>query len=695
MDGSQHPRSWAIAEWILLMALLAVFVKSGFLPGWHSLDTDFPNYYLAASLYRQGTSLDRVYEVIWFQRQKDHLGIQQPFVGFAPYPPISMVPVLPLVGLRPLTAKRAWLILNLGFLCFTLWILRRVTRLSWRRVFLISFLCIFPLRINFLLGQYYILILLLISSAYYASWLNHRFISGLLLAAAASLKVFPALFLLLFLSRRDWRSAGGLAVGLTGLSALSVVIFGSAIHRVYLVEVLPRALRGDLFGSYYLEWNSFTALWHRLFLFEPDLNPSSLVDSATLYIVAQAITGTALLFGLLWSRGNHVKSTTASDWAAFVLLLLLLSSIPAPYHYCVLIFTGVVGVDALLTTTNKRHALAFLLLFAISCAPVPGRFGRAFVLTRLVTAFALYIFLLSKLWAGKWSRFGKAGLAAAVLVFACLILFHSFSVRGRSDDFSHRIWSLPIEYRGTNPVEVAGQVGFVFSEMHPPQFQAMILDGGSVRTIPLAGDVLSIASVRASSMIFAELATQRSSIMRIPNSPSLTASELVTEGEQPAVSPDGKWLAFIREEHGKGAVWLCQTNSRDAPQLILQSGYSALDISLTPEGDLIAAIGDINEPHLVFVRKSTRTVEPMGAIAGPTRYPSISADGKRLAFSRREFGSWHLVVRDISTGSEQQLTHGACNAVSPSWEDNQTLLYATDCARGLGRSALARITLRN
>ncbi|MGA8273583.1 MAG: glycosyltransferase family 87 protein, partial [Candidatus Sulfotelmatobacter sp.] len=201
--GPDRLRSWSryrqsadIAEWILVAVLLAIFAGSGFRPAWRTLNTDFPNYYLAASLYHRGIPLDRVYEWIWFQRQKDYASIQQPLVGFVPNPPICVLPVLPLSRLSPLAAKRVWLILNLGFLLLALGLLHRVTKLAWRRAALITLLCITPLRANFLFGQYYVLLLLLICAAYYCSRLGHRFTSGLLLSAAASLKFFPALFLI-------------------------------------------------------------------------------------------------------------------------------------------------------------------------------------------------------------------------------------------------------------------------------------------------------------------------------------------------------------------------------------------------------------------------------------------------------------------------------------------------------------------
>jgi hypothetical protein len=78
------PRLLFLAEWTLIVLLLALFMKASFLRGWSSLRSEFPNYYLAAALRRHGIPLDRVYEWTWFQRQNDRLGIGAGLVSFAP-----------------------------------------------------------------------------------------------------------------------------------------------------------------------------------------------------------------------------------------------------------------------------------------------------------------------------------------------------------------------------------------------------------------------------------------------------------------------------------------------------------------------------------------------------------------------------------------------------------------------------------
>ncbi len=688
----RRSQSMAVAEWILLAILLAVFAVRGFLPAWRTLNTDFPNYYLAASLYRRGTPLDRVYEWTWFQRQKDHLGMQQELVGFAPHPPMCALPIVPLSVLSPLAAKRVWLVLNLGFLLFALELLRRVTQLSWRRLALVSLLCVIPLRANFLFGQYYILILLLICAAYYSACRGHRLTSGILLAAAASLKLFPVLFLILFARKRDWRSAAGLILGITALAMMSVAVFGSEVHRVYLFEVLPRALRGDLLGPYSLQWSSFTALWHRMFLFEPDLNPSPVLNSPVLYALAQAITVTTLLLSFLLATedDNRAKSSKALEWASLVLLLLLLSSMPSSYHYCVLIFTAVVGIDALLKLGDERHALVVLFLFGTACASIPN-IGKL-LSTRLLVSLALYIWLLWTVVRRRDLRLGRRWLTLFVVLSAVLTISTMHSLWLRTEDFAWRLPYTSPGYRSDNPVVMGGEV--VFTEMLAEGYRAVALQNGEVHQVPWPGDVLSIAGSKASLVGYFEQATQRSLIVRGSLLHSNTAAHVVGEGQQPVVSPDGNWLAFIQEQAGRSTVWLCAVDC-EHPQAIVQRVPSLLEMSVTSAGDLIAAVGSVSEPSLILVRHATGTIESLTAITGPVRYPSISPDGRQLAFTRRDGGSWHLVVRVLASGEELQLTHAACNAASPSWEGSKALLYATDCGRGLGLSAIARITLPN
>jgi hypothetical protein len=642
----------------------------------------------------QHTPADRAYEWLWFQRQKDQNGIPQPLVGFAPHPPLCAAPMLFLDSLPALPAKHVWILLNLLFLIVALWVLHHLTQLCWRRIFLITGLCIFPLRTNFMLGQYYIVMLLLICLAYFAALRGQRFTAGALLAMAAWFKVFPAVFLVLFIRKRDWRAVAGLIAGLLAFGTVSVVTFGLDVHRVWLFEVLPRAFRGDLLGPYDLQWSSFSSLWHRLFLFEPDLNPAPFLNSQWAYALTQALTSTTLLFAFLFSTGESSNERiTAWEWGAFVPLLLLLSSMPGSYHYVVLIFAVIVEIDVMVRTGRWRAAAFLVLLYTIACAPMPG--SGIFVLRRLVATLGLYIVLLSKSPAMTAARARRILWAMAGLVF---ILVAALSLRGlkkRNEDFSQRIPHIRDAYAFFDPVATARGVASI--EMVDGGYRAVMASDGDIIRVPEPGDILSIAASAQSRYIYLELANRRSQILRLAaaqNGRHEASAEYVTEGQQPSLSCDGRWLAFMREERGRISLWRSHDGSNPERVRVDPQLPAILEMSVTTEGDIIAAVGSAASPHLVLLRAATGEETSLDEIAGAVRYPTVSADSKRLAFSRRESGSWHLFVRDFSAGTEERLTNAACNATSPAWEDDRTLIYTTDCGRGYGLNAIARIVLK-
>src|SRR5580698_3886333 len=207
-------QSWKWIEHLLLMLLVVCFIVNGFVPAWRHLNSDFPNYYLVARLYRAGYPLERVYDWTWLQRQKDHQGIDQGLVSFIPSTLLSALAVAPWSSLPPLEAKHQWLILNLVLLLLTAVLLVRITNLGWERVALPMFLAFIPLRDNFLLGQMHVLVLFLLTLGAWLFFRDSGFLSGISLAMAAALKIFPGLFLIYFAWKRQWRAAIGLAVGL-------------------------------------------------------------------------------------------------------------------------------------------------------------------------------------------------------------------------------------------------------------------------------------------------------------------------------------------------------------------------------------------------------------------------------------------------------------------------------------------------
>ena len=365
------PRKWrSLGERILLTLLILLFACLGFIPAWRNLNSDFPNYYVVARLYRQGYPLERVYEWVWFQRHADVAGIGRRLVSYIPLTLPSALVISPLSSLPALQAKRCWLLLNLAFMVLTFVLLVRSTKLGPQRVGLLIFLAFVPLCSNFLFGQMHVLVLLLLTTAAWLYFEDRFFTSGLTLAVAAALKIYPGLFLIFFLVKKQWQAAAGLVIG-TGVAVLlSIHLFGMDACRVYAREVLPFAMRGQIVDPYNVTWGSLSALLARLFIYEPELNPSPVVHLpwlyALLYSLILAVICAMFVWAIRWGKAVD-QSRAKIEWASYLFLLLLISSQPASYHFVSLILPAVLITDYLLERDQWTRAAVVTGLYVLVC----------------------------------------------------------------------------------------------------------------------------------------------------------------------------------------------------------------------------------------------------------------------------------------------------------------------------------------
>ncbi len=160
------------------------------------------------------------------------------------------------------------------------WMLRSMTGLGYQRIALV-FALSFPLHRNLLFGQFYLLLLALLTAACWAYLRKYYVLAGVLVAIATACKIFPALLFVFFLQRRSWRAL--LAGVVTGLAALtiSLAVFGWNLHRTYLHEILPWALRGEGLPPYITSSASISSFLH--YYFSPSRNGIRILGIAPHY----------------------------------------------------------------------------------------------------------------------------------------------------------------------------------------------------------------------------------------------------------------------------------------------------------------------------------------------------------------------------------------------------------------------------
>lgn len=715
----------ARGEWVLLVGLIIIFVVTGFIPAWRHLNSDFPNYYLIARLYRAKYPMERAYEWIWLQREKDHQGIDQQLVSFIPSTLPSALMVLPFSSLSPLKAKRCWLLVNLAFLALTAIVLSAATTLKARRILLLTFLAVIPLRHSFLYGQMHILVLLLLAFAMLLYFKDYIFLGGLILAAAATLKIYPALFLILFIFKRQWRAVFGLTVGLSSAAMISLYLFGRDACLFYVQEILPRALRGETIDPYNVGWNSLSALLRRLFIAEPELNPLPVVHAPILFAFLHPLIHGFFLVAFLWAIGSklHEGGRGKIEWASFLFLLLLLSSQPGPYHFVALILTAALVVDFLLAHQQRIKAVAVVATYALVCGPLlrlPGipetgwsnlLFFSRFAWMLLLAGLLLWILIeLSPESLSSRFNLGTALIAASVLVVLVMAGFISNvrHLKGQFDNYQSRVVTVENSALATDPAVTAD--GLLFTALVPKSlpsvpntYSVYALRQGSVSSLTAGLDWFHPTSGGDTTRAWAELATSGGSrVVRFaPAFRSDSTGGAMVEAanaEQPVASPDGNLLAFIREVKGRNSLWIRQISTPVAGTIgerqIADSLYDVREAAFFPDHRIAFSSRREGRFRLYEVDPVSEVIDEMSVPTCSARYPAISPDGGRLAFSCGQRGAWQIHVMELRTGEQVQLTKGDCNSVSPVWTlDSKSLIYATDCGRGLGLTALARLNV--
>ena len=429
-----------------LFALLCFYLLGYTLPrAWRTLNTDFPNYYLAVRLTREGVDPSRAYDWIWLQREKDHRNIDQRVVGLVPITPFSTLAMWPLTGLPPLVAKHTWLLFNLALLLPIAWLMKAVTGLSLLRVGCLFGLC-FPLHRNLLYGQYYIVLLGILTAACWAAQRQRDRLAGSLIALGVAVKIFPVILVLHLARKKKW--AALLACLVTGMlcALASIWVFGWSLHRTYLLQVLPWTLRGEGLDPYNLASSSLSTLLHRLFIFEPQLNPYPALHAAWLFAILHPTIQLALLApALLWiDTGESSPARIALEWSALLLATLTLTPLPASYHFTVLILPVAVLCAHLIREQRRTLCVIVIALYLAvgypgwNTAPVDGWQSLLHV-KRLYALMLLTIVALSLIRRAttiRQERWWLAGVTAALAISIFAGLQHQ---RGLFDDYTYRL----------------------------------------------------------------------------------------------------------------------------------------------------------------------------------------------------------------------------------------------------------------
>ncbi|MGB7849098.1 MAG: glycosyltransferase 87 family protein [Candidatus Acidiferrum sp.] len=531
-----------------LLTFLFLLVTA-FRAGWTRAETDFPNYYTAATLVRQHQPLRNYYDWTWFARQMNYSGNGRQLGAYTPQTPLTMIPMVPLTGFTAQAAKQIWLIFDLVFLGATVWLLSRVTRFSPDTIWLLVFCGYFSLWTNFLYGQYYIFLLFLLTLAFYFLDRNNHSACGLFAGIAFALKLYGGPFLLYFAAKRQWKALIGMTAGVLLLIGVALVLFGPADVRYYATQILPRSLEGGSIDPYNPGVPTFSTLLTRSFVAEPELNPHPLWNAPWLFFFLRSFIS-LLIVALLFLGTSMRRTSDRHDFAWFVIAVVLLSTSTASYTFVILLLPLVLLLEESGFWGSAFLVVSYLLL------TLPLR--PTWLFPKVWLLLALFVVVGYQSWRGMSRR-----ITLAAAMFAALISFadakrHLQSFANEPGQHFERVAvqegaifsSFPVVSRAGLFYQSMGKGRYVLRWLHDHRNEELSFEGHALHP-RLAPD--------GESIYFELVANRTSTMMRFdPSTGEVGPRSISVPEDSPAsvVSPDGKWMAFESAQNGPSQIWL-------------------------------------------------------------------------------------------------------------------------------------------
>lgn len=369
---SNRRLAFALAGMLIVFALL--IIQFGILPSLNNTRGDFANYYTAARLLREGAPLARAYQdFVWFQMEMDRKGIVHQVGGFIPHPPPTAAVFLPLTFLDAVAARNVWTAVNALLIVVCICGLACLTRLHWLATAVIFLGTGFGLINNFLFGQMYLLLTATLVLGLLAQQRGQEALAGVLIGLLIPMKYVGILFVAYFAWQRRWRlvfAAGATVVAVAGFTAL---LAGSEPFRVFLMEVFPRHLRGEIQDPFAILFQSWASLFRRLFVYNATLNPTPLLDCppAFYFLSAAAFWGFSALAVWLFAvvRFAAPRHQFLFEIGLLPLWFLLVSPSGTTYHFLLLTVTTTAFVALLLEQRRRQAAAGLAGLFIVINLP--------------------------------------------------------------------------------------------------------------------------------------------------------------------------------------------------------------------------------------------------------------------------------------------------------------------------------------
>jgi hypothetical protein len=213
------------------------------------------------------------------------------------------------------------------------------------------------------IGQVTIILLALLAGAWVAVKTERQFLAGSLLALAAWIKIFPALVIVYFLWKRDWRVVRGALVSGIALGVLQIALSGFApmIDMVNALFSLTSA------GQDWWVFSNASVFGFASQVFGAHATIVPLVTSPALSLISRAALTLGLIGGLFYvTRGKDQRGFDA-EYGLAVLTSLLISPTLYPTSLLLSLLTFFLLIRSRPTRRMIGFCTAACLILSLYC----------------------------------------------------------------------------------------------------------------------------------------------------------------------------------------------------------------------------------------------------------------------------------------------------------------------------------------
>ena len=126
--------------------------------------------------------------------------------------------------------------------------------------------------------------------------------------------------------------------------------------------------------------------------------------------------------------------------------------------------------------------------------------------------------------------------------------------------------------------------------------------------------------------------------------------------QQADISPDGKYLAYVRQQAGKQSLWLKQLSTDSEVQIATLQDDVCVGLAFSPDGSYV---NFVRQPRMTFAGDLYQVPAlggtPRKMLAGISGPPAFSPDGQRVGFVRNTLDTRGLVTASLDGSTERVL----------------------------------------